>query len=164
MGSPEGEPVSIDVRIPPGVQSGSTLRVRGKGRVGSRGGPQGDLLLQIKVGKHPWFTRDGLDLSIVVPITIVEATLGGEVTVPLMKGTATLRIPPGVRSGAKLRLKGKGIVDAKARAGDLYAVLEIVAPKADELAEDDRETLTSLGERLPNPRSLVAWAGEIPND
>jgi DnaJ-class molecular chaperone len=81
-----------------------------------------------------------------------------------MKGTATLRIPPGVRSGAKLRLKGKGIVDAKAQAGDLYAVLEIVAPKADELAEDDRETLTSLGERLPNPRSLVAWAGEIPND
>ena len=164
MGSPEGEPVSIDVRIPAGVQSGSTLRVRGKGLQGSRGGPPGDLLLQIKVGAHPWFTRDGLDLSVVVPITIVEATLGGEVPVPLMKGTATLRIPTGVRSGAKLRLKGKGIVDAKENAGDLYAILEIVAPKAEDLTEADRETLTSLGERLPNPRSLVAWAAEIPND
>ncbi len=160
----DGTPTSIDVRIPAGVQTGSTLRIRDKGLPGSNGGPNGDLLLQIKVGRHPWFTRDGLDLSIVVPITVAEAILGGEVTVPLMKGTATLKVPPGVRSGAKLRLKGKGVVDAKKQAGDLYAVLEIVAPKADDLSEDDRTALESIANSLPNPRSLVSWAGEIPED
>ena len=159
----DGTPTSIDVRVPAGVQNGSTLRVRDKGLPGSNGGPSGDLLLQIKVGRHPWFTRDGLDLSIVVPITVAEAILGGEVMVPLMKGTATLRVPPGVRSGAKLRLKGKGVVDAKKQAGDLYAVLEIVAPKADDLSEDDRKALQSIANSLPNPRSLVSWAGEIPD-
>ena len=80
-----------------------------------------------------------------------------------MKGTATLRVPPGVRSGARLRLKGKGVVDAKKQAGDLYAVLEIVAPKADDLSEDDRKALQSIANSLPNPRSLVSWAGEIPD-
>ncbi len=160
----DGTPTSIDVRIPAGVQTGSTLRIRDRGLPGSNGGPSGDLLLQIKVGRHPWFTRDGLDLSIVVPITVAEAILGGEVTVPLMKGTATLKVPPGVRSGAKLRLKGKGVVDAKKQAGDLYAVLEIVAPKADDLSEDDRAALESIANSLPNPRSLVSWAGEIPED
>ncbi|MDA0294976.1 MAG: DnaJ domain-containing protein [Planctomycetota bacterium] len=163
IGKPDGTPTSIDVRIPAGVQTGSTLRIRDKGLPGSNGGPSGDLLLQIKVGRHPWFTRVGLDLSLVVPITVTEAILGGEITVPLMKGTATLKVPPGVRSGAKLRLKGKGVVDSKERAGDLYAVLEIVAPKADDLSEDDRKALESIACNLPNPRSLVSWAGEIPD-
>ena len=62
-----------------------------------------------------------------------------------------------------LRLKGKGVVDSKDRAGDLYAVLEIVAPKADDLSEDDRKALASIANNLPNPRSLVSWAGEIPD-
>ena len=163
IAGPDGTPTSIDVRVPAGIQTGSTLRVRDKGLPGSGGGPNGDLLLQIKVGLHPWFTREGLNLSLMVPITVAEAILGGEVMVPLMKGTATLKIPPGVRSGSKLRLKGKGVVDSKDRAGDLYAVLEIVAPKADDLSEDDRKALASIANNLPNPRSLVSWAGEIPD-
>ena len=163
IAGPDGTPTSIDVRVPAGIQTGSTLRVRDKGLPGSGGGPNGDLSLQIKVGLHPWFTRDGLNLSLMVPITVAEAILGGEVMVPLMKGTATLKIPPGVRSGSKLRLKGKGVVDSKDRAGDLYAVLEIVAPKADDLSEDDRKALASIASNLPNPRSLVSWAGEIPD-
>ena len=93
-------------------------------------------------------------LCIVVPITGAEAILGGEVTVPLMKGPATLKVPPGVRSGAKLRLKGKGVVDAKKQAGDLYAVLEIVAPKADDLSEDDRAAL-GLGARMVERQAFL---------
>lgn len=153
--SGEGGGESIDVRIPAGIEDGATLRVRGKGFAGLHGGPPGDLLLAIRVGPHPWFTRDGLDLSVNVPITIAEAALGASVEVPLLKGTATLRIPAGSSSGQRLRLRGKGIVDAKGRAGDLHAILAIAAPR--ELAEQDRAALESMAARLPDPRARAPW-------
>lgn len=156
-----GEANEIDVKIPAGIKDDATLRIRGKGLPGQHGGPDGDLLLKVRIGRHPWFRRDGLDLEVSVPITIVEATLGAEVQVPLLRGTATLKIPPGVHGGARLRLKGKGIEDPKGRQGDLYAVLEILAPMSDELTEEDRAALEDLGRRLPNPRLETAWAGEI---
>ena len=161
LGGPSGAPAEIDVKIPAGIADGATLRVRGKGLPGSGGGPDGDLLLQIRVGRHPWFTRHGLDLEMEVPITITEATLGGEIRVPLLKGTATLKVPPGVRSGARLRLKGRGITDAGDHSGDLHAVLQITAPKADELDEEDRAALERLAERTANPRLSTPWAAEI---
>ena len=156
-----GEANEIDVKIPAGIKDDATLRIRGKGLPGQHGGPDGDLLLKVRIGRHPWFRRDGLDLEVSVPITIVEATLGAEVQVPLLRGTATLKSPPGVHGGARLRLKGKGIEDPKGRQGDLYAVLEILAPMSDELTEEDRAALEDLGRRLPNPRLETAWAGEI---
>lgn len=145
----------IDVRIPAGIEDGARLRVRGRGFPGTHGGPPGDLLLSVRVGPHPWFERDGLDLSVTVPITIVEAALGAAIEVPLLKGTATLKVPAGSSSGQRLRIRGKGIADAKGRSGDLYAVLSIVAPR--DLGEQDREALRRLGERLPDPRASAAW-------
>lgn len=156
-----GESNEIDVKIPAGINDGATLRIRGKGLPGQQGGPDGDLLLKVRIGRHPWFHRDRLDLEVNVPVTIVEASLGAEVQVPLLKGTATLKVPPGIRSGSRLRLKGKGIEDSKGRQGDLYAVLEILAPMSDELTEEDRAALGALGDRLPNPRLDTPWAAEI---
>lgn len=159
--SPDGASNEIDVKIPAGIAHGATLRIRGKGLPGLGGGPTGDLLLKVRIGRHPWFDRDGLDLEVKVPVTIAEATLGSEVQVPLLKGTATLKIPSGIHSGSRLRLKGKGIEDSTGRQGDLYAVLEILAPMSDELTEEDRIALGELGSRLPNPRLETPWAGEI---
>ena len=159
MGSNDGESTTIEVKIPAGAGEGSILRVRGKGHPGIRGGSNGDLLLKLRVGTHPWFKREGLDLSINVPISIAEATLGGKVQVPLLKGTATLTIPAGISSGGRLRLKGKGITDAKGKSGDLHAVVDIVAPK--NISEADRAILEKLAEDLPDPRADVPWAAEI---
>ena len=156
-----GESNEIDVKIPAGINDGATLRIRGKGLPGQHGGPDGDLLLKVRIGRHPWFHRDRLDLEVNVPVTVVEASLGAEVQVPLLKGTATLKIPPGIRSGSRLRLKGKGIEDSKGHKGDLYAVLEILAPMSDELTEEDRAALGELGKHLPNPRLDTPWAAEI---
>ncbi|MCH2160445.1 MAG: DnaJ domain-containing protein [Phycisphaerales bacterium] len=159
MSDASGEAQSIDVKIPAGTASGSKLRVRDKGMPGSNGGPAGDLILKIKVGAHPWFKRDGLDLSVTVPISITEAALGASVQVPLLKGSAALKIPPGMRSGGRLRLKGKGIDNTQGKTGDLHAVIEIVAPS--ELQEGDQEALTEIGSRLPNPRADVPWAADV---
>ena len=164
LGGLDGSHIELDLKIPSGIKDGATMRVRGKGLPGSGGGPAGDLLLQIRVGRHPWFTRDGLDLEVTVPINVVEATIGAEVPVPLLKGTASLHVPAGVRSGSRMRLRGKGIVDSKDRTGDLYAVLEIVAPLAEEITDEDRDTLREMGPRLPDPRGETPWAGEVGAD
>lgn len=153
---PDGATETIDVRIPAGVADGTRLRVRGRGEPGVHGGPRGDLILTVRVGGHPWFERDGLDLSIKVPITIAEAALGASIEVPLLVGRATLKVPAGTSGGSRLRLRGKGIVDAKGNAGDLHVLLSIAAPK--ELAPEDREALESMANRLPDPRAGAPWA------
>ncbi len=145
-----GKATSIDVKIPAGVPNGGSLRIAGKGHPGAAGGPSGDLLLVIRVAPHPWFTRDGLDVLIEVPLTIVEATLGATVNVPLLKGTVDLRIPPGTSSGKRLRLPGKGIISVSGPAGDFYALVQIEPPAS--VAEGDAQALRAIAERLPNPR------------
>jgi curved DNA-binding protein len=156
MRAADGSSETIDVKIPAGVADGSKLRVRGRGEAGFDGGPRGDLILTVRVGAHPWFTRDGLDLSVDVPITIAEAALGAMVEVPLLKGRVKLKVPPGTSSGAKLRVRGKGVTDAKGVSGDLYAVIAIAAPK--DVSAEDRGMLESLATRLADPRSSLAWA------
>ena len=123
-----GQPISLDVRIPPGIESGGDLRLRGKGGEGTGGGPAGDLVLHISVAPHPWFRREGLDVIVEVPISIAECALGTSVEVPLLEGTATLRVPASTASGKRLRLKGKGVA-AKGDTGDLYALIRVEAPK-----------------------------------
>lgn len=159
MGTNTGDTTTIEVKIPAGAGEGSTLRVRGKGHPGANGGSNGDLLLHLLIGAHPWFTRDGLDLAMTVPISIAEAALGGKVRVPLLKGTATLTVPAGISSGGRLRLKGKGITDTKGHSGDLHAVIDIVAPK--NISETNQTILKQLAEELPDPRAEVPWAAEI---
>jgi curved DNA-binding protein len=155
----DGSTQSIDVKIPAGIRPGSKLRIKGKGRGGAHGGHPGDLILIINVGEHPWFRRDGLDLLLDVPITVAEAALGTIIEVPLLKGTVKLKVPPGTSSGARLRAKGKGLIDAKGEAGDFYAVVKIVAP--DSVTADEKKLFEALNERLPNPRAATLWAEDV---
>lgn len=149
-------PERLEVKIPAGIESGAKLRLKGKGRPGAPGGPPGDLIVTVQVGAHPLFRRDGLDLVVDVPITIAEAALGTTVTVPLLTGSASLKIPPGASSGSKLRLKGRGVATPDGRTGDLYAVVQIEAPAR--LSARGRELLEQLAAELKNPRDGAPWS------
>jgi DnaJ-class molecular chaperone len=116
----------IDVKIPPGVDDGSKVRVRGKGRPGPGG--QGDLIIVCKVAPHPTLKREGLDISADLPISLYDALLGTKAAVHTLEGEVTLTIPPGTSSGAKLRIKGHGIKRAN-DTGDHYAIVKILVPK-----------------------------------
>jgi molecular chaperone DnaJ len=127
---------TLDVRIPPGAQTGSRVRVAGRGNAGVQGGPPGDLYIITKVEPHPFFDRRGDDLYTVVPITVTEASLGAKVEVPTVDGRAQVRIPPGTNSGKKLRLREKGAPSARqsGKRGDQIVEVQIVVPKP----EDER--------------------------
>jgi DnaJ-class molecular chaperone len=156
-----GESQTITVKIPPGIDSGAKLRVRGKGQPGHNGGPTGDIILTVQVGQHPYFRREGLDVLIDVPINIAEAVTGTSVQVPLLQGTVQIKVPPGVSSGRRLRVKGKGIVDHKGKAGDFYAVIQIAAPAGDTLSEKGRRAVNELASELQNPRESAPWADDV---
>jgi len=127
---------TLDVRIPPGAQSGSRVRVAGRGNAGILGGPPGDLYIIINVQPHPFFERRGDDLYCVVPISVSEATLGAKIEVPTIDGRALVRIPPGTNSGKKFRLREKGAPSARhsGRRGDQYVEVQVVVPRP----EDER--------------------------
>ena len=143
----------LDIKIPPGVSNGSTIRLAGQGAPGINGGSKGDLLVTIKVALHPWFKRDGKNLLLDLPITITEAVLGAKVDVPtLSDGVVTMTIPPGTSSGAKLRLRGKGVPDPKtSNNGDQYITIKIIAPK--EISETAQTAMEIFKEEEnTNPR------------
>ena len=131
----EGTEVSLDlpdqgtvrVRIPPGADTGSIIRVPGKGGPGPRGGPPGDLVIATEVRPHARLRRDGLDLFLTVPVTLDEAYTGGTIEVPTFDGPVMLKVPARSQTGAKLRLRDKGI-RRKNRRGDLVAELDIRMP------------------------------------
>jgi DnaJ-class molecular chaperone len=131
----EGAEVSIDVpeqgtvrvRIPPGAETGSVIRLPGKGAPGPRGGPPGDLVIETEVRPHPLIRRDGLDLYLTLPVTLDEAYNGASVDVPTFEGTVVLKIPPRSQNHARLRLRGKGI-ERKSTRGDLFVELDIRMP------------------------------------
>ncbi len=147
---------TVDVKIPAGVEAGSKLRVKGKGQSGGQGGPPGDLIITVDVGGHPLFRREGLDLIVDVPINIAEASLGVTVAVPLLNGSADLKIPAGASSGAKLRIKDRGIKGKNGKLGDFYALVKIIAPT--DLSENAAESLNELAKELKNPRDSGPWA------
>jgi DnaJ-class molecular chaperone len=117
----------IEVKIPAGLADGQTIRLKGQGMPGPRGGA-GDALITVSIAPHPLFERDGADLKLELPVTLYEAVLGGKVRVPTLDGAVELAIPPGTNSGRKLRVKGKGM-PGKDGAGDLYATVRIVLPE-----------------------------------
>ncbi|HEY0481791.1 MAG TPA: DnaJ C-terminal domain-containing protein [Kofleriaceae bacterium] len=131
----EGAEVSIDVpdqgtvrvRIPPGADTGSVIRLAGKGSPGPRGGPPGDLVIETAVRPHPVLRRDGLDLYLTLPVTLDEAYNGASVDVPTFDGTVVLKIPPRSQNHARLRLRGKGI-ERKSTRGDLFVELDVRLP------------------------------------
>lgn len=152
-----GKPEQITARIPAGVDSGSTIRLSGQGHPGMGGGPNGDLMVKIRVAPHPYFRRDGSNLLVDVPISLTEAALGAKVDVPtLSEGLVTVTVPPGSASGTRLRLRGKGIVNRKTNEpGDLYAILQIVVPK--ELDDRSRELLEEFAELHPEDLREDRW-------
>lgn len=153
---PDGTMETIDVKIPPGVDEGKKIRLRGQGEPGPGGGPAGDLLLTVRVARHPWFERRGKDLEVRVPITLAEAVLGAKVDIPSPRGTISLTVPPGSSSGRRLRVKGCGVPGRDGEAGDLYAEIQVVLPKTiDERLTKLAEELQS--EKLPNPRGEMTW-------
>jgi len=138
---------SVSVRIPPGVADGGRIRLRGKGGEGIGGGPAGDLIATIRVRPHRLFERQERDIFLEVPVTISEAALGAKVEVPTLDGRVTLTIPPGTDSGAKLRLKGKGVPQPAGGApGDFFVVVKISVPRnLDAAARERFEALRELG-------------------
>lgn len=122
---------TVTVKIPPGVDSGSIVKLRGLGSDGSGGGPPGDLRLKIHVRPHPLFKRKGNDLYIELPVTFGEAALGAKVEVPTIDGKTRMTIPPGTQGSQRFKLKGKGMAAREGRGarGDLYVDVKVVVPK-----------------------------------
>jgi DnaJ-class molecular chaperone len=124
---PDG--TALDVTIPPGTRDGQILRLRGKGRPGSNGGPAGDALIQIEVRAHPVFTLKGDDIYAEMPISLREAVLGGKISVPTPTGPVTMTVPKWSTTGTVLRLKGKGAARPDKSRGDEYVTLKVMLPE-----------------------------------
>lgn len=132
----------ISVKIPAGVIDGQRIRLRGKGQPGS---PPGDLYIVCRVRPHPYFRRDGNDILLDLPLSVTEAALGAKVEIPTLAGRTMLTVPPGTPSGARLRLKAKGVQPGPGKpAGHQYAIVRIVPPK--ELTPEQRRLFEQLRE------------------
>jgi molecular chaperone DnaJ len=132
----------LAVRIPPGVETGNRLRIRGEGEAGDPGAPPGDLYVLLYVEEHPLFHREGRDLHCEVPITFSQAALGAEVKVPLLRGgEASIKVPPGTQTGAEFRLRGLGVKDGRG-VGDLRARVRLRTPTR--LSKEGRKALEKL--------------------
>ncbi len=149
---------AITVKIPPNVADGQKIRARGKGGPGQSGGDNGDLIIVCRVARHPHFRREGHDIHLDVPISVTEAILGTKVDVPTLHGTITVTIPPGTSSGAKLRLREKGIPAAGngSTPGDQIITVQIEVPNS--LDEEGRSAIESVKEALETePRKKLSW-------
>jgi molecular chaperone DnaJ len=121
---------ALNVNIPPGVETGTRIRLAGEGEPGGRGGPAGDLYIFIQVAQHPIFEREGQDLYCRIPVSLTTAALGGDIEVPTLDGGRTrVKVPEGVQSGKQLRLRGKGMPALRGGGrGDLYLEIAVETP------------------------------------
>lgn len=151
----DGTTKSLQVRIPAGVKDGQRIRLAGQGGAGSGGGPSGDLYLRVRVRPHPLFARDGDDLRAELPVALHEALLGGEVSVPTLKGRVALRIPPETQNGRTIRLAGQGMPRPTGGSGDLYVTVKVVLPQ--KLSDRERDLVRELAAARANdhPRSTL---------
>ena len=134
---------TIELRIPPGVDTGTRLRVQGEGEPGPNGGPAGDLYVVLEVKEHKFFERRGADLYCTVPLSMAQATLGTELQVPGLNGEEPLKVPEGTQSGAVFRLKGKGLPDPHGGGrGDLYFHVRVLTPT--KLTREQRKLMEQL--------------------
>ncbi|HXF75131.1 MAG TPA: molecular chaperone DnaJ, partial [Methylomirabilota bacterium] len=131
---------TLSIKIPPGVDNGSRLKLRGEGESGPAGGTPGDLYVVIQVEPHPIFVRDELDIVCEIPISFVQAALGAEIDVPTLEGKVKMKIPAGTQSGKVFRLKGKGVKDHQGyRQGD--QLVRVVVETPTRLTAKQRELL-----------------------
>jgi molecular chaperone DnaJ len=147
---------TVKVRIPAGVDTGSRVRIAGKGEGGRMGAPPGDLYIITNVGKHKHFTRKGDNVYVIVPVTVPEAALGAKIEVPTVEGKAQLKIPPGTQSGQKFRLRERGapsLRNPQAR-GDQFVEVQVTLPKV--ISEETKDLLRRYGQLNPdNPRDVM---------
>ena len=140
----------IEVTIPPGVKTGSKVRVKGEGAPGAGGGQAGDLYLEVEVLPDRRFERNGNDLTTTVEVPLTTAVLGGEVTVPTLSGSVKLTVPPETQNGRRFRLAGKGMPDVRSKSdtGDLYVTTQVQLPTS--LSDEEREVFEKLRELRPH--------------
>jgi molecular chaperone DnaJ len=119
----------ISVRIPPGVDNGSKIRIAGQGEPGISGAPPGDLILIVRLGSHHFFERKGQHIYCEIPINFAQAALGSTIRVRTMNGAAVVKIPPGVQTGTSLRLKGRGVEGPGGQGGDMFVKLKVATPR-----------------------------------
>lgn len=153
---PDGRPHvrerTLNVRIPKGIQQGQHIRLAGQGSPGAGGGKAGDLYLEITFKSHPFFKVEGKDIFLELPVAPWEAALGATISAPTPAGAVDLKIPAGSRSSQKLRLKGRGIPGTPP--GDLYVVLQIALPPADN--EQARGFYREMAQKFSfNPRAKM---------
>jgi molecular chaperone DnaJ len=147
----------LEVRIKAGTRDGQRIRIAGRGNAGARGGGVGDLYVIIRIGEHPLFRREGDDIYISVPVTVVEAALGSKIDVPTIDGRSTLKIPPGTQSGQKLRLREKGVPSAtkEGTRGDEIVEVQITVPMPRD--EKTKELLRELAKLNPEDPRADLW-------
>jgi DnaJ-class molecular chaperone len=154
-----GPAKTIEVRIPPGIEEGSQLRVRGTEK------SEPDLVLTVRVGAHGYFRRGeqnenkGLDLFLDVPLSVAEATLGATVDIPTLTGRAGVTIPPATASGKRLRVRGQGVRDEQGRFGDLVLIVQIVPPDPGSLTDLEQDALRRIGATARGVRTGSFWHG-----
>jgi molecular chaperone DnaJ len=138
---------TIDVRVPPGVDSQTRMRVSGEGEPGVNGGPPGDLYIVLEVKEHPFFERRGADLYCTIPISVAQAALGCEILVPGLNGDEKVTIAEGTQNGSIIRLKGKGLPDPHGGGkGEFYVNIRVVIPT--KLSREQRRLFTQLADTL----------------
>ena len=151
----DGKLETISVKIPPGIEDGKRIRLRGQGEA-PPGGTPGDILMRVHVAPHPHFTRRLDDLIAKVPVTIAEAAEGAKIDIPTPMGTVSVKVPAGTSSGQRLRIRGHGVKKRDGERGDLYAEVQIVLP--DSLDEESKKLLRQLSQLGPaNPRIDFRW-------
>jgi len=147
---------TIQARIPAGVGDGQRIKLKGKGAPGERGGPAGDLYVRVHVAPHPVFGRSGHNLTVTVPVTFPEATLGAEIKVPSHRGMpVSVRIPAGTPNGRTFRVRGKGVRRPDATVGDLLVTVNVQVPH--DLGDKAKEALESFRDATagPDPRDEI---------
>ena len=138
----------LKINIPPGVDTGTRLRLTGEGEGGAQGGPPGDLYVLLSVHEHPIFERADTDLHCEVPINVAQAALGVEIEVPALEGSETLRIPAGAQSGSTYRIRYKGVAGVRdGRRGDLVIHIKVVVPA--KMTKPQRQLFEQLLDELP---------------
>jgi molecular chaperone DnaJ len=150
----------VKVRIPPGVEDGSRIRVKGRGGAGRNGGPAGNLYVVVHVEPHPVFGRRGRDITLTAPVTFAEAALGTTITVPTLDRPVTLRVPAGTRSGRTFRVKGRGVPGrGNQEPGDLLVAVEVAVPAR--LGPEERKVVETLGDLQKGDHLREALWGDL---
>ena len=146
----------IEIKIPAGIDNGMTLRVEGKGMAGDNGAPSGDLYITFNVEPHKYFRRNGNDIEIDAPISFAEAALGTELSVPTIDDEVKVKIPAGIQSGTKLRLRGRGVTDPKGNGrGDQYVIVNIETPK--NLNSEQKDLLKKFDNSYKSSNKKSTW-------